>query len=120
MNKRNGTFADNDSKALLNKFALNQNSQDSHSILNKYAGVDKNKKEDESKDIDENVSSRNIPIIRKNRNNLKNIEEMPNKNISITISAKTTYSDLPITGAIKQTKKNSMEFKCEDEGLLKK
>ena len=106
MTKRNTvTIESNDSKNLLNKFALNKQVE-SKSIMNKYAGVGQ-KAEEESKDVDENVNARNIPVNRKNRNNLKNIEELPKNALNITVTTKNQYTDLPITGAVKQTKKNA-------------
>lgn len=112
--------SENDSKSLLNKFSLNKAS-DSQSILNKYAGGSgQNTKEEEFKDMDENAGSRNIPVNRNNRNNLKNIEEMPNKSLNITVTSKTQYTDLPITGALKQSKKTLLDMKLEDSGQQKK
>lgn len=113
MTKRFSTTVESDSKALLNKFALNSNNKgvDSKSILGKYAGT---VKEEETKDVDENVGARNIPVNRKNRNNLKNIEEMPRNNLQITVTSKQQYTDLPITGANKQSKKAGVELRSED------
>jgi len=108
MSKRNISTTENESKSLLNKFALNKSGADSKSVLNKYTGA--GAKDEENKDVDENVEARNIPVNRKNRNNLKNIEEVPKNNLQITVT-KPNYNDLPITGALKQTKKKTVDFK---------
>ena len=111
--KRNSAMVEStESKNLLNKFALNK-PIDSKGIMNKYAGISQ-KNEEESKDVDENVNARNIPVNRKNRNNLKNIEELPKQSINITVTNKINYNDLPITGAVKQTKKTNADIKMED------
>lgn len=110
MSKRNISTNESESKSLLNKFALNKSGADSKSVLNKYTGA--GSKEEESKDVDENVGARNIPVNRKNRNNLKNIEEVPKNNLPITVN-KPDYNDLPITGALKQTKKKTVDFKVD-------
>jgi len=89
---------------------------DSKSILNKYTGGAKH--EEDSKDVDENVNAKNIPVNRKNRNNLKNIEEMPKNNLGITV--KSQYNDLPITGAVKQSKKANVDVKMEDASVKKR
>jgi hypothetical protein len=112
MTKRFSTTVESDSKAFLNKLAANQKIADSKSILNKYAGA--GGKEEESKDVDENVGARNIPVNRKNRNNLKNIEEMPKNNLQVTVTSKSQYTDLPITGALKQSKKTTVDVKNDD------
>lgn len=115
MSKRNVALgADNDSKNLLNKFALNKPGVDSKGILSKYAGGAGGAKDEEIKDVDENVGARNIPVNRKNRNNLKNIEEIPKGNVQITVNTKSQYNDLPIMAAIKQTKRKSSDFKMEE------
>ena len=110
MSMRSTKFNDNDSKALLNKFALNKPNPDSAGILNKYSGAStsQTQKEEDIKDTDENSSARNIPVNRKNRNNLKNIEELPKIN-KVNINSKSEYSDLPITGALKQTRRTSFK-----------
>ena len=113
MTKRSSAMVESvESKNLLNKFALNKQT-DSKNIMNKYAGVSQ-KNEEESKDVDENVNARNIPVNRKNKNNLKNIEELPKNNISITVTNKIQYTDLPITGAVKQGKKANVDIKLDD------
>lgn len=111
MSKRNTTVTENESKSLLNKFALNKSGVDSKGILNKYTGG--GSKEEENKDVDENVGARNIPVNRKNRNNLKNIEEIPKNNLQVTVT-KPNYNDLPITGALKQSKKKTVDFKIDN------
>ena len=113
MSKRNLMNVDNDSKSVLNRFAMNKPNPGGASILSKYEG-ENSANIDELKDIDENVGSKNIPVNRKNRNNLKNIEELPNKNLNIILTTKSQYTDLPIIGALKQSKKTSFEVKMED------
>jgi hypothetical protein len=108
MSKRNISTTENESKSLLNKFALNKSGADGKGIKNNGTAT----KEEEVKDVDENVGARNIPVNRKNRNNLKNIEEVPKTNLQITVP-KTNYNDLPITGALKQTKKKTIDFKVD-------
>lgn len=121
MTKRMSSAVENDSKNLLNKFALNSKGPDSKAVLSKYAGGSSTAvKEEETKDVDEGVGSRNIPVNRKNRNNLKNIEELPKNNLQITVTSKTQYNDLPITGAVKQTKKTSVDVKLDDPEMQKK
>jgi len=91
---------------------MNKKQEDSKSFLGKFTGQQKN--DDDSKDVDENTGTKNIPIIRKNRNNLKNIEEMPKNTF------KSTYNDLPISGALKQSKKPAIDVKMEDAEHMQK
>lgn len=90
-----------DSKNYLMQFARKElaNVNNPKSVLMKYIGSkDKVAKEEDSVgDTDENVSIMNIPVNRKKRNDLKNLEkvEFVDKKLS-------TYSDLPIMPAIKQ------------------
>jgi len=105
----------NPSKDLLNKYGMNKKQEDSKNFLNKFTGGG-GKQDDESKDVDENANAKSIPVNRKNRNNLKNMEEMP-KN---TFGNKSQFTDLPITGAVKQSKKPALDVKMEDAEHIQK
>ncbi len=107
--------ANPDSKNFLMKFAGKDQSSGNilkdnpKRVLLKYAAVgvkDKNNNDIVICDTDENVSIKNIPVNRKKRNDLKNLEkgEVVEKKIS-------TYSDLPIMPAIKQKTKKEELFK---------
>jgi hypothetical protein len=93
-----------ESKNYLMQFArkeINNASNNPKSVLMKYTAAnsakDKARQEEEICDTDENVSILNIPVNRKKRNDLKNLEKVEYVNLKLT-----NYSDLPITPAIKQ------------------
>jgi hypothetical protein len=104
MTKRNtlnvvGGVNNLDSKNLLSKLT-GVKSDESKQVLLKYANSGKSNKDLEAVDTDEQVSIKNIPVNRKNRNNLKNLET---NQILTEKKGSTSYenSDLPITAAVK-------------------
>jgi len=100
-----------DSKNLLLKFAgKDQNPINPKSVLMKYAATgakEKNTLDGEIGDTDENVMIKNIPVNRKKRNDLKNLEKTGDVE-----KKQSTYSDLPIMPAIKQKtkKEENLEY----------
>lgn len=110
MTKRLAGEQSSNAKSLLDRFAFNKGGE-SKNILSKYTA--NTAKQEEEKDVDENVNAKLIPVNRKNRNNLKNIEELPKNNLVITNSNSDKYNDLPLTGAVKQTKKPNSDMKME-------
>lgn len=52
------------------------------------------------------VEDKNVPV-RKNRNLLKNLEDLPSNKLNIISTNKTNYNDLPITLAKKQNLKEN-------------
>jgi len=52
-------------------------------------------------EVKEKADDKNAPV-RKNRNLLKNLEELPTNKLNIISTNKNNYSDLPITPAKKQ------------------
>ena len=105
MSKRiaESTVNPTDSKNILNKFSKNSN-ESSKVTLNKYT-ASVAKVEEESKEVD-TMQSKNP--VKKNRINLKNLEELPSSKVSITVT-KSDYNDLPITPALKQKQTNKSE-----------
>lgn len=83
---------------------------DSRNVLLKYAqGIPGKAKADET---DENVIVKGIPVNRKNRNNLKNIESFEsNQNFG---SVKKTEFDLPITYAVKYKSEGGPKISGDD------
>lgn len=95
-----------DPLSILNKFSKNK-PVDSKNVLSKYA-VNTQKVENEViEEVKENkVEDKSIPV-RKNRNLLKNLEDLPTNKINIISTNKSNYSDLPITLAKKQNIKEN-------------
>lgn len=110
MSKRNtlglGTNINLDSKNMLLKLSGKSDVHDQKNVLLKYAGKSGNH-DNTDEGTDEGVSVNNvrgIPITRKQRHNLRDIEGDPQK------KENKDYSDLPITPAVKyQVKKNEEE-----------
>ena len=106
-NPLNNLTNNNESKNFLLKFAGNNNPKDqagSKSVLMKYAiSVNlKDKTINPEEDTDEGVSIKNIPVNRKKRNDLKNLETaIPPIEMK---SSDSLYNDLPIIPAVKQKK----------------
>jgi hypothetical protein len=90
MTKRLANFQNNN--PLLKFAGVKENGP--RNVLMKYTGGNKNTEDDNT---DENVSIKNIPMIRKNRNNLKNLENSKDLN-----PIKTKDTDIPIVAAIRQ------------------
>jgi hypothetical protein len=92
--------------SILNKFSKNK-PVDSKNVLSKYA---MNAHKPETEVIEEvketKAEDKNIPV-RKNRNVLKNIEDLPTNKINIISTTKPNYNDLPITPAKKQNLKEN-------------
>lgn len=93
---------------ILNKFSGKDQPADSRNVLLKYAqgGIPNSKPtvittSAPKEDTDENVAIKNIPVNRKNRNFLKNIE---NLETSTKQNQKTQYADLPIEPAVSKFK----------------
>ena len=88
------------SRDFLNKLCINKNLQ-SRNLLNKYLSNITVKEDD--KEIDECVTARTIPVSRKNRNNLKNIEDVKKSKFKSTMNE---ISENLITPAVKYNKKS--------------
>lgn len=96
-----------DNQSILNKFSKNKPPVDtSKNVLLKYSmNPNPENKAEESKEV--KVDDKNIPVNRKNRNMLKNFEELPTNKINIITTPKADYSDLPIGLARKQSLKEN-------------
>jgi hypothetical protein len=101
------------SKNLLNKISINK-TVESKNILGKYttAKLDKASIIQEEKPKTQDIKAM-TQTHRKNRTLLKNIEELPQTSIHIT---KQEHSDLPITPAVKLSKKCNFLFVEEPKG----
>jgi len=99
--KKSGTvnFSNNPNTELINKkFSIKDNSDSNANDIN-----DQNKEEkffdDDLENVEEDVLIKNIPVNRKKRNDLKNLEE--GKNASIKNANLQIYNDLPIIPGLK-------------------
>ena len=100
-----------DSQSILNKFSKNKPVENSKNVLLKYSiNPVETKILEEIKEL--NIEdNKNIPVNRKNRNVLKNIEDLPTNKVNIINTNKEELADfgLPLSGARKQNIKEDME-----------
>ena len=93
---------------ILDKFSKNKPVENTKNVLLKYSMNTSVKPVSQIEEIkEEKLEDKNVPV-RKNRNLLKNIEELPTNKLNIisSSSGKTDYDDLPITAAKKQNIKD--------------
>ena len=96
-----------DAQSILNKFSKNKPIEVSKNVLLKYS-MNPNAENKTTEEVKEpKLDDKNIPVNRKNRNMLKNFEELPTNKINIISTSKANYSDLPITLARKQSLKEN-------------
>lgn len=90
--------------------------RDSKNVLLKYAHGGKPNPEE----LDEDVVVKGIPVNRKNRNNLSNIESIDSNKYNSNGVDKNKYSDLPITPAVKYKTEGVSKISSEDVAKLNK
>lgn len=92
---------------ILNKFAKNKPIDNSKNVLLKYSMNPNTNPISQFEEIkEEKLEDKNVPV-RKNRNFLKNLEELPTNKLNIITTGKVQYNDLPITPAKKQSLKET-------------
>ena len=97
----------------MNKFSKNK-PVDSKNVLSKYAMNTQKVENEVIEEVKETkIEDKNVPV-RKNRNLLKNIEDLPTNKINIISTTKTNYNDLPITPAKKQNLKENTNTISEE------
>ncbi len=102
-----------DPLSILNKFSKNK-PVDSKNVLSKYAMNTQKVENEVIEEVKETkIEDKNVPV-RKNRNLLKNIEDLPTNKINIISTTKTNYNDLPITPAKKQNLKENTSTISEE------